>query len=1579
MFINDYRLNSYHREVRQRQPWEERPRALPRGDKDLYSGGAAYATPAPSRPIIEKAEVKKAEAPKHPATKKPEGSAWNRLLGYFFFPESLNMNSLIETGKTLLNSLGEDYGKLLTPSDAKVLPEVAQMQSMAQSMVEKVGGEALKKAGLDVRVNLYASDRADSFARVDPNGPKKSFVGKVKSLFSSEEEKPAPVEIGLTVGALKKAQTEDQLAFLVAREVAKAVSGDHAITINNLVTSQGNEVAADAKAFEMLTEAGYDPAEGLTSLEELCRNQEAGRNGLSDALSAAVSSEHHQGVRMALAQMNVENLRRTKAAAHPKSVHKALPQSTISQLPSEIVQNPLTGVIGEMAEAYATQPIVVGTDGVLAPKGDIAREKLFSKKWNAEDAGDALNSGLEKLQSLPPQEKAERGLALLQGVANVGWHKGNPPNLTEKFTEFMAGAKGWKADAFIEKLEKTESTLGAFESNAAADFTFQVLMNPKFQKAVAPLMKDDPEWQKLFEAAPKLLSISKDGTQESVHEQLSGAVGLLAGQERRELYPMYRQWPGALKPGQGPLDNILRDGMKTLMSNYQVEGRENLRDYIEKFDGALQADFVADMRGALAPSLKKLEVQRDQLIAKKDINQEEADVLFDLIDLAPINEDQQFQLLNNITTQAETLPLFKDQPFTENKSWANFLGSSLVSEKVPSQTKEKIFKSMVATLPSRGLRGHEPGAKELIAFTAQKTDMELMGHINLEIANNGIGSKLNEYGEAPTHGNPVMSLVGSDKELSTRVAKNTNLLQFDSWLGKLHGDETHRLDSGTRRFMLDTMLANQKKEADLEEWVERVNTLVDPYTLSLNPDLKPRMQEYLVPTLEKFEGAQLREKLATEPVMSILSEEQATSFLVEVLNPASMAGDDDKLRSELLNLEEQFKLGDKPTLKKSVYVEVAEQAKLQPHNIDYVLPNITEPTADMAKTLDKEIRGLSALVAAARTRPAKEQLDTVEYLMGRNADVPAYFDTMENDAFEALSAVDPRIVEELQANGATAGVLLEGLRNFLSSSDIIVRTAVAASFLAGPGGLLGNENGKDFLLDTFLAPVQDKAGDSAEVAVELIRAALKAEEKSLGAIGGYLLAQKQEEPEAGGEVKEPTMGEMLHHAFGSYTTPGHKMEQYLAFSKTFAEFEEDFAKAQDSARDMNYFDGVKLIQHHYGDNWPKNRVVQKIIGNGSVNVAVLFTDADTGENGVAPVSPDQKNDVTPYAGSNIFPADPTNVEGDDQVVQMPIPAAHVQSDYDFYRLERTISCFLENPKMKAEYGFMDGLLKVLKESVSLEFDRAAAFKMQKDVYPFYKRKVGKWNISAVPAYHLEGDAIVMGLAGGKTARKTLQRDEAVYKEAMTALGSLETDALTGIGPKGNIIPQASHANADFHDGQVLIDTEKDNVWILDFAQCVPITPEETKYALSIATIIGGVPDVKSMVDSGNVVGKSAEILSGLTDLDIPAKDLEPILEGDNEMDKFIKLVGYLANRGKPMPLSVVHWIQMLNRRRALGDKIGENFMLQAKMMGASHLLTGGVGTYNAVRQGIKTAKNVWGSLVGGVGSVLGTPEASGHN
>ena len=50
-----------------------------------------------------------------------------------------------------------------------------------------------------------------------------------------------------------------------------------------------------------------------------------------------------------------------------------------------------------------------------------------------------------------------------------------------------------------------------------------------------------------------MLATSKDGSREAVQEQLSGAFGILAGQERGEDYPLYRRWPASLEPGAGEL------------------------------------------------------------------------------------------------------------------------------------------------------------------------------------------------------------------------------------------------------------------------------------------------------------------------------------------------------------------------------------------------------------------------------------------------------------------------------------------------------------------------------------------------------------------------------------------------------------------------------------------------------------------------------------------------------------------------------------------------------------------------------------------------------------------------------------------------------------------------------------------------------------------------------------------------------------------------------------------------------------------------------------------------------------------
>ena len=1445
-------------------------------------------------------------------------NAWQRLMSYLFHPPSLNMSQALQSGKQVLDSLGKDYGTCLTPAEGHVAPEFQEAQNKAQKILDKVAGKALAAKNLDVKVRIYSSDRVDAFARRPGADRPKGVLDYVKFLKGGNKEALRNVELGITAGALNKLESEAEIAFLLAGEAAKALDGEVDFTINSLLHSQGTQVAADAKAFDLIMEAGYDPAQGLNTLQHLVGDATPGNHGLSDAIDAALDTSHHQGVRMALGQLYIENLRRTDTGAYPKAFHKEVDGALRLEISQQDKANPLGSYVQELAEDYATSSLECRWDAVPSPPGGVSRHRLSEQRWSPKLAGAALEDSLGAFSSLPPQERMNRGLGLLQAMSASGWERGGPPQLTVGFAEFLKENKGWSAEAFVGHLDKLAEE-SSTNNSPHADFVHQVMLNPGFQAVVVPLMSEDPEWAKLYDKLPSLLTVPRDGTPEEVSEQLAVATGILAGHNDADSYPMHRSWPSSLPMGEGVLDDSNREKLKTFIAGQQPGNRAELLYFHRKLDTEAQPWFGLEMQEVLSPSYEAHQRERDQLMARP-LTAEGLETLIELLELSPLNGRGQAQLVDKLLS--EDLLSKKKDNFTQNKTWGQLLGSALSSEFVPVAQKEQVFRHMLSTLPPQGLREGAPGGRELKDYLAAKTPLEVRALIELEVVNNGIGSPVAADGSVARHANPTMSVLGSHPEFSTQVAASTSHLQLDNWLNQMHSEQSFRLDSGCRKFLLDSMLAQQNSEPRLERWCERVNSLMDPYTLDLNPELKEPMQEYLVPTLGKMKPDELRTALHAEPVLEILSEEQTSEFLADALQPENFKGADAKLRQAIIELEKEFGLADKPTLKNLVYRKIAERAELQPGNVNQVLPNMTSPSVDMAKSLEKEIRGLSALVAATRTRSAGEQLATLDYLMGRSGELPQFFHEMEGQVMDHLSSVDPRIVEELEANDATLAVLMKGLRNHLKSANMVVRSTVASSFLAGEDGLMGSEHGRKFMLDTFLAPIPD--GTAKKFARQLATAVLDAEGQTCAASAGYLLAQKPSDGE--GTV---SAGQVAHHIFAAYGVPGTKMEQYLAYTADFKEFEADFAASQDSAREMDYFDGLELIRHHYGDKWPANRKIQKIIGNGSVNVAVWFTDENTGEHGV---------------------------------VSMPVQNAQTQSNYDFHRLAKTVESLMKDPEAREQFGYFEGLLKVLKKSVSLEFNRAAAFQMQLDVEPFYKRKVGDWNIRSVRARSLEGDAIVMDLAGGKTARKILQESPEVYKSAMTALGSLETDALTGVDQSGMPFPFELHANADFHDGQVLIDEETKTVYILDFAQCVAISNEEREYALDVMTVIGKARSPE----------KAAEVLSARSGLDIPVAEMEEMMDSENPMDIFIKLVGYLANNDSEMPLSTVHWILMLNRRRALEEKVDGSYDLTLKLMGASHLLTGSLTPYNTARVAARSLKNVLGDLLHGAGAVATT-------
>jgi len=752
------------------------------------------------------------------------------------------------------------------------------------------------------------------------------------------------------------------------------------------------------------------------------------------------------------------------------------------------------------------------------------------------------------------------------------------------------------------------------------------------------------------------------------------------------------------------------------------------------------------------------------------------------------------------------------------------------------------------------------------------------------------GMNLSHAYRGPEHcPTPQLSTVGFQRALSPKVAAQLDGATLDRWLDTLKVTKNN-IDAGTRLFLLDAFIAKQDQHKDLDSWFTKFNGIMrNSYRfLEGRAEVRERLADHLYPTLSEQKPDRVRTWLKDEQVQQILKTEQSAELLARLLTPGEAGAKYDAaaLRKELVALEKEFKIEDKPALRRALHEKIAERARLQPHQMDVVFPSDERSISQQAKGVDKEIRGLSAMVAATRTRSPQEQLQMIEFLMGRVPDAPAFLEEMDKLASENTGISSIKLSD-----------LIEETRRTLADADQGVRTAVATSFLAGPTGILRDPEGRKMLVNHFTEPVRPA---HKELATSLATVLLDAHGSQDALAVGYLLAQKGK----GGQALSE--GEVLNSLFDAYGVPGIKLKQYLAFTSDFAEFREHFESSQDSAMPLNYYESVKLVQHHYGDKWPKEWEVLDVIGSGSVNVAVRFKDHKTNQT---------------------------------KVVSLPREQVETCSQYDFWRMGQFLDLFTKEPENQEKYGFLRGLTEVIRDSVSLEFNRDAAFKMQQSVENFYERKVGDWTIKTVKAHSLDGQAIVMEEAKGRTARRVLADKPNVYKSAMRAMAQVETDALLGIETEKNPLPKDLHANPDFHDGQVLIDEATNTVTILDFGQAVPIGAGDREYAIDLLTIVG----------QGYKPEEAAKLLQQRTGAQVDGKELAKILSSPDQMDVFTKMLGTMTQHGAKIPLPVVHWVLGMNRQRALGEKLDAPIDKKLRTLAAVRMTGGSLEAYNALR------------------------------
>lgn len=1186
-----------------------------------------------------------------------------------------------------------------------------------------------------------------------------------------------------------------------------------------------------------------------------------------------------------------------------------------------------------------------------------------------------------------PQQKVDAGLRMFRLQRKVlpyktlEYTKKQQEKLTDFFLRNSLGDFGWKSDRYLEKLATDQHTGDGGIEFPQQNFAWYELVEKQNQAILEPLVQASPQWNKLVSKVPALLMTDASTGEQNQLEYLADLGTTLA---RREDTPLNRVHKKNLLAYFEKLDfksqvERLHDFTDTMAGSMEFS-----RTLGKIFNPDLESndkEFLGQLRGVLNPTIQAFSEFRDRYALETLDPQAKPEVidnvLFDLFrgqKQVPFSEgfrDRLDPAMMSFIKRANNEPNFvhstgfKRDPFLTNPAYVEYLGELLQSQEDP-QDKAEVVRHLASSLSSASSLAKEGESAELarpmVAFLntlpaeeivsmvttpARQNETELTLHLGrlygledseskklgldgifAKIEDEKLRFKLSDESRTSLRMMPwilqkeadsqlsLLTLLGHNKDSSSRLAGQLTPTQTEAMLsatekalerhervGKLAlGAGQSSLSSDGALFLMDAVLSQKSKDSADLGWLDQVDRVfkLNKTALDGRSDFRERIEARLMPTLSGLKGKALSDFLARDNTFSILKAETIADLAVGLVGSQ---GTPAELAERIAGMDEKLQLrGSHPEAYEIFTQQLAEKARLQPNDLEVVFPQETRSATETASVYSTEIRGLSALVGLTRGQEAKNQIHMIEYLMGRREDGPEFLSEASRNADKAVPMTE----------------IMRSARSKLQKSEAAVRVMVVNSFLAGPSSFVRKPEGLNELLDHVLKDISE---ENQPMARRLAEALLDSQGSSDSLALAYVLAQKGEGP--GGKLDEAAV---LSKLFDAYGVPGIKFKQYLAFTSEFSQFREAFESAQDSAMPLSYLEAMKLVDKRFDGQWPEDLKIDKVLGSGSVNVAVRYFNPESGKKEVLSIARDD------------------------------IEAA---TDYDFYRFNKFLSSLTNTPEDKKKFGYLLGLSDIIRESVDLEMDKQASARMQQSVQPLYKQKVNGWNIQSIPAYKTENMAIFMAEAQGKTARRVHKSNPELYQSAMKALSQVEMDALLGIDENHSSKPVALHANPDFHDGQVLIDEETRSVTILDFGQAVPITNEERETALDLLSVIG-------KAESPRSTQKILKEKTGVTQ-PIDSAELEQILEREDAMDTFVHLLSLISRHGGEVPISAVHWIMGIHRQMALGEKIDTPNEAMVRNLGMVRKVGGSLRTYNRLHLFKRTVDDVTRQLLSTLG------------
>jgi len=662
----------------------------------------------------------------------------------------------------------DSLGELLTPPIGEIAPEVKRVQNEITDMIEKLAGPELKAKGIKVHVNLFSGDTLNAFAarnsdewdvasgtRIsEERARSNAAIASLRPVLDAEGSGGPIYELGVTAGALRKLETVDELAFLLGHELAHLLEGHTEKVNRNWLSSQSHEAVADHEAFRMMVKAGYDPAQGLRLLNRLHEGHEPPDLGsLLQGLSAGTSSHHHEGVRVAMGQMKLEHLRRTDMNAQPTEVRRQLPEWMKLQTEAQLDFDPdkkLHGTTLRLAQDFMTKELGRGSWGGLAPKNSEASQEFHTAPWESATAGRAFKDALAVIDACQgdAQKKANAALLLYFSLAGHGWKRGGPPDLKEvaaEVGEFFTRQTqaGWSADSFLKTLGEASP-----ESRVDSQFAMRVLLSPGFQEAGLGLYEQSPEWKKLFDAAPKLLSTSRSsyslGPKNSSLDFMT-ALGVLGGDRPKGDSILSEGWPKDLPGGEGRLDNVHRRNMLAHLAENARNSADwadasQLNHVLSSQSKATRAEFKAQVVAAMQPVTQKVAARQQQNLEQAFRAPGAAQALFRSAESHPLTKEQKESLTTSFLEQLRGTQQPEHLYFKNFKMFSQIMADLLNDPKLSQADKQRVTDYMLRDLPAEGLGtdNGDPGQIALQAQLARQNPADLLARA-LEESQRGLG------------------------------------------------------------------------------------------------------------------------------------------------------------------------------------------------------------------------------------------------------------------------------------------------------------------------------------------------------------------------------------------------------------------------------------------------------------------------------------------------------------------------------------------------------------------------------------------------------------------------------------------------------------------------------------------------------------------------------------------------------------------------------------------------------------------------------------------------------------------------